>query len=459
MPPTKVNVNRSIEDTFYRYKMPLIEAKVEGRGNGIKTVIPNMVDVAKALDRPPNYTCKYIGVELGAQTTMDAENDRYIVNGEFDATRFQDLLDGFIKKFVLCTGCGNPETKLRVTSKKLIEAKCIACGHRCHLPMVHKLTTYIINNPPNGEGPAGKGKGKKGGKSKEERRAAKNAKANGGKGRAGSSSDAPGAGGDTIDETAQGVSRANIDQRANGGQIDAPDAVEDGGDEDEEWSVDTSEEAVRARTEGLGAATQFTATEDLEKSMSSRLDIFNAFVEEKSKLEKLPAKEVLGEAERLEVKDKGIMVLVSILWNTDDVPAAMKKYQGLFQRFMMENGKAQMYALHAMEKLIELDPTRLAKTPRYLKTMYDLDLIDEEVFVAWETKFAKQVSKDLSGKIRTAGAAFLSWIKEAEEEESSEDENVAFESAPMANPVKAKAAAKEPEPEEDEDDDLDIDDM
>jgi len=214
-----------------------------------------------------------------------------------------------------------------------------------------------------------------------------------------------------------------------------------------------------ARTEGLGVATQFTATEDLEKSMSSRLDIFNAFVEEKSKLKKLPARDVLGEAERLEVKDKGIMVLVSILWNTDDVPAAMKKYQGLFQRFMVENDKAQMYALHAMEKLIELDATRLAKTPRYLKTMYDLDLIDEEVFVAWETKFAKQVSKDLSGKIRTAGAAFLSWIKEAEEEESSEDENVAFESAPMANPAKAKAAAKEPEPEEDEDDDLDIDDM
>lgn len=47
----KVNVNRSIEDTFYRYKMPLIEAKVEGRGNGIKTAIPNLVDVAKVSER------------------------------------------------------------------------------------------------------------------------------------------------------------------------------------------------------------------------------------------------------------------------------------------------------------------------------------------------------------------------------------------------------------------------
>merc|ERR1719272_2492599 len=171
-----VNVNRSIQDAFYRYKMPLIQAKVEGRGNGIKTAMPNMTEVAKAHERPAAYTCKYLGVELGAQTQMYPAEDRYIVNGAFEASRLQDLLDGFIKKFVLCVECGNPETKLRVTSKKLIESKCIACGHRAMLPMVHRLTTYIINNPPGGA--AGKDKKKK--LSKEERRAAKLAKANGG---------------------------------------------------------------------------------------------------------------------------------------------------------------------------------------------------------------------------------------------------------------------------------------
>ena len=55
---------------------------------------------------------KYFGCELGAQTQLDAKNDRYIVNGEHDAAKLQLLIDGFIKKFVLCPGCSNPETIL-----------------------------------------------------------------------------------------------------------------------------------------------------------------------------------------------------------------------------------------------------------------------------------------------------------------------------------------------------------
>lgn len=123
----KINVNRNVQDPFYRYKMPRIVAKVEGKGNGIKTVIANMPEIAKALSRPP--TCKFIfqfhskilsildptkyfGCELGAQTNFDLKNERYIVNGEHDASKLQDLLDGFIRKFVLCANCENPETVL-----------------------------------------------------------------------------------------------------------------------------------------------------------------------------------------------------------------------------------------------------------------------------------------------------------------------------------------------------------
>lgn len=44
------------DDPNYRYKMPRLVAKVEGRGNGIRTSIVNMGDIARALKRPPD--CK-----------------------------------------------------------------------------------------------------------------------------------------------------------------------------------------------------------------------------------------------------------------------------------------------------------------------------------------------------------------------------------------------------------------
>ena len=58
---------------------------------------------------------KFFGCELGAQIHVDEKNERYIVNGAHEATKLQELLDGFIKKFVLCQGCGNPETVMVCT--------------------------------------------------------------------------------------------------------------------------------------------------------------------------------------------------------------------------------------------------------------------------------------------------------------------------------------------------------
>ncbi|KAJ3004365.1 UNVERIFIED_CONTAM: Eukaryotic translation initiation factor 5A-1, partial [Siphonaria sp. JEL0065] len=107
-----INVRSDVQDKFYRYKMPKIISKIEGKGNGIKTVIPNMADVSKALSRPPAYATKYFGIELGAQTKVEEKTDRYIVNGAHDANKLQQVLDGFINKFVLCPSCKNPETDL-----------------------------------------------------------------------------------------------------------------------------------------------------------------------------------------------------------------------------------------------------------------------------------------------------------------------------------------------------------
>lgn len=52
----KVNIPSTITDVNYRYKMPKMILKIEGNGNGIKTNITNLGDVANALDVDPE--CK-----------------------------------------------------------------------------------------------------------------------------------------------------------------------------------------------------------------------------------------------------------------------------------------------------------------------------------------------------------------------------------------------------------------
>ena len=55
------------------------------------------------------------------------------------------MLDTFIKKFVLCEQCDNPETHFKILEKKgTIKSSCAACGHSFMIDMRHKLTTYII---------------------------------------------------------------------------------------------------------------------------------------------------------------------------------------------------------------------------------------------------------------------------------------------------------------------------
>ena len=46
---------------LHRYKMPKMILKIEGKGNGIKTNIVNLVEVAKSLRVPTAYPLKYMG--------------------------------------------------------------------------------------------------------------------------------------------------------------------------------------------------------------------------------------------------------------------------------------------------------------------------------------------------------------------------------------------------------------
>ena len=139
-----LNIPSYVEDPSYRYKMPRLQTRIEGRGNGIKTALPNMFDVARYLRVPVEFPTKYFGCELGAQSMIS--EDRAIVNGAHTQETMQEQLDRFIDKYVLCPKCKLPEITMEITKKKFIEAKCAACGWAGPLDNVHKVATFITNH-------------------------------------------------------------------------------------------------------------------------------------------------------------------------------------------------------------------------------------------------------------------------------------------------------------------------
>ncbi|KAK2460284.1 hypothetical protein APHAL10511_007673 [Amanita phalloides] len=406
-----VNIRRDVDDKFYRYRMPLLTTKIEGKGNGIKTVVPNMSDVARALSRPPTYTTKFFGCELGAQTSFDEKNDRYIVNGAHDAERLRELLDVFIEKFVLCKSCKNPETELVVTKAGKVEdiiRDCKACGVRTGVDMRHKLTTFIIKNPPvkankgrkKNVGDAAAGVG--GGHSKQN-------------GENGHEAEAQGA--ESDDELTKKIEAEAADLNA-----DAALAKED-------WSVDTSPEAVKERIKALenSMAAAVIAGDDeggSDEDANSPYSQLGQWIEENRDTDdaKSTAIAIYKKAEELgiEKKHKTIVVLVQALFTTDIV-TEITKYGPLLIK-MVTSEKHQKSLLGGIERLVGLNyPELLAAVPKILMALYQADILEEDVIKQWGTHVSKKyVEKDISKKVRKASEPFLKWLEEADDDDDEE---------------------------------------
>ena len=407
---TIVNIRRDVDDKFYRYRMPLLETKIEGRGNGIKTVVPNMTDIARALSRPP--TCmllwkdthtdptKFFGCELGAQTVIDEKGDRYIVNGAHGADDLRKLLDSFIDKFVLCGACKNPETDLKIKDGDILR-DCKACGKRTYVDMRHKLVAYILKNPPPKRAKGSKGAGAAGGQSV-------------------SAGDDNGGGSDDeltrrIREEAQHI----------------PTAEQRDKDADDDWSVDTSEAAVAARVKALEGSMSNVLSlgdddEGGEDDESSPYSQFGTWIlEEREAGRALSAADIYRKAQELgiEKKHKTLQVLFQALFDEIAV-AQVEQYAPLLLK-MVTSEKHQKSMLGGIERLAGLQQPSLIPNgvPKLLMALYQNDVLDEDVVRQWGTHVSKKyVDKETSKRVRKAAAPFLGWLDQADSDDDDDDE-------------------------------------
>ena len=376
-----INIRRDVTDPFYRYKMPRLIGKIEGRGNGIKTVVVNLADIAKALRRPPMYPAKFFGFELGAQVIGDLALNRYVITGAHDTEKLASTLDQFIEKFVLCPSCKNPETDL-VVSQGIVHKDCKACGKKGKCDNVHKLITYVLRQTDT----------KKSKKDKKDKA--------------------------DVQVTEQGKSYDDADELTRKIQSDAmllPDS-----ESAHEFIEDTSPEAVAKRQEELalsGAVAKLLIGDDDEEDP---FEEFAEFVQAGNDPDS-----ILAKSEELGLRrDKACVVLCQSMLSESVVENSEIETQLQLFKLFVTDEKCEKAVLGGIERLVsELFPTLLPKVALIFKELYQHDLVSEATFLQWAEKPSKKyVKRDQSKLVHDHAEPFIAWLREAEEETDSEEE-------------------------------------
>ncbi|KAI3464443.1 hypothetical protein Pfo_021106 [Paulownia fortunei] len=439
------------DDAFYRYKMPKMITKIEGRGNGIKTNVVNMVDIAKALCRPASYTTKYFGCELGAQSKFDEKTGTSHVNGAHDTAKLAGLLENFIKKFVQCYGCGNPETEIIVTKSQMINLKCAACGFISEVDMRDKLTTFILKNPP---------EAKKGSKDKKAMRRAEKERLKEGeaadeelKKLKKDAAKKKGSSGNLKDAASKASSKkksihSDEDHSPAGSQADENEAAApaDDSDDDVQWQTDTSALAAQQRIqEQLNAVTasmvMLSSNEEKPKSGKNspgRAGKPKVNGQANDVNSGSPHQELVDEIKKYVKKGSPVGQFKSLLQSLSGMPQEILDalfealFEGVGKGFAKEVLKkknylaaavqeegSQVLLLHAIESFCgKASPEAVKEVALVLKALYDNDVLEEEFIVEW---FEKGLNGGNKGSpVWKNVKPFVEWLQSAESETEEE---------------------------------------
>ena len=402
--------------------------KIEGRGNGIKTNVVNMVDIAKALARPASYITKYFGCELGAQSKFDEKTLVSLVNGAHDTPKLAQLLENFIKKYVQCYGCGNPETEVIITKIQTIQLKCAACGFLSDVDMRDKLTTFILKHPP---------EQKKGGKDKKAMRRAEKERLKEGEA---ADEELKKLKKEAKKKTAHPSSKAPSRKKAGsdedkasppGSQVDETEPLheeEEVEEDDVQWQTDTSREAAQKRIqEQLSAATAemvMLATDEPEEKPKEKpkekkvngVDDPQAALVKKLKVHfqkggsPEETKAILGGA----TKEKTDALFAALFDGSGKGFAKEAEKWIKHLAVTAEDEAGQLRLLQGFESFgARAGPEAVKETALVLKLFYDEDIVEEEVIVAWSNAGpARTTASQFWKNVRP----FVEWLQNAESE-------------------------------------------
>lgn len=112
-----------------RFSPPMINSFIQGN----KTIITNLKDISKYLNRDFNHLVKFFVKEFACSYLV--KDDRLILTGRFNGRKLNEKLEKYINTYVICKECGSPDTKLE-RKDNILYLKCMACQAEYPVPKI-----------------------------------------------------------------------------------------------------------------------------------------------------------------------------------------------------------------------------------------------------------------------------------------------------------------------------------
>jgi len=337
--------------------MPIMKIQVTGKHQGRETVILNLKEVAKALERDTLYIMKYFGIEFSSRFTCDDKTSSYQIHGNYEVEELAVVLDKFIESYVLCASleCKLPETNLEITGNKL-KMTCRACGNSTVITSDHKLTNFILKNVRTG---------------------------------------------------------IIVKERVEDDKVDNVNV------EPFSWSVDTSDEAVEKRKQEAFGGKPKGGEESEGSEVQKHLQELKEFVTTKPDLTVFVSR-VHKLQRQFGWNDHQVIQNLFMILFDNNIIYQINSLAEYIEPFVCDE-KDQRLVLNCLEKLCHIDKAVIDNIVHILYGLYEQDIVEEETFYKWHKAMNKKLNVKISKLVRINAKQFIQWLQEAEVEEEDDD--------------------------------------
>lgn len=123
-----------IKGSGERFIVPEPKLLTEGK----TTVLENFAGIADKLNREQEHIFKFLLREMGTAGKIDGS--RAIFQKRFTSEAITELINAYVKEYVICSECGRPDTHL-IKSERILTLRCDACG--AHRPVTKRRAVIV----------------------------------------------------------------------------------------------------------------------------------------------------------------------------------------------------------------------------------------------------------------------------------------------------------------------------